>query len=147
VAAGIVYNITGGSDMTLQEINAVSEVVTSMADPSCNIIFGAVVDDAYSGLINVTIIATGFSQSFEEQIFAGSKPGASRRLAAQPEPVAAQVSALHTWAAGACHAVCFSSCLQVHFSILLLCIRGWGAWPGCWLLALLPLLKLSTSFN
>lgn len=36
-----------------------SEVVTEMADPACNIIFGAVVDDQYEGEIHVTIIATG----------------------------------------------------------------------------------------
>lgn len=53
------YNITGGSDLTLQEVNRVSEVVTEMADPACNIIFGAVVDDQYEGEIHVTIIATG----------------------------------------------------------------------------------------
>ncbi len=40
-ATGIVYNITGGRDLTLMEVNKVSEVVTSLADPSCNIIFGA----------------------------------------------------------------------------------------------------------
>ena len=34
------YNITGGKDLTLQEVNRVSEVVTSMADPNANIIFG-----------------------------------------------------------------------------------------------------------
>ena len=42
---GIVYNITGGRDLTLAEVNRVSEVVTSLADPSANIIFGSVVDD------------------------------------------------------------------------------------------------------
>ena len=52
------YNITGGPDLTLAEVNRVSEVVTGLADPSCNIIFGAVVDEAYTGIINVTIIAT-----------------------------------------------------------------------------------------
>mmetsp|Transcript_19843 Transcript_19843/g.32233 ORF Transcript_19843/g.32233 Transcript_19843/m.32233 type:complete len:412 (+) Transcript_19843:275-1510(+) len=62
-ATGIVYNITGGSDLTLQEINIVSEVVTSLADPTANIIFGAVVDDKYNGEIHVTIIATGFSSA------------------------------------------------------------------------------------
>jgi cell division protein FtsZ len=40
-ATGIVYNITGGRDLTLAEVNRVSEVVTALADPSCNIIFGA----------------------------------------------------------------------------------------------------------
>jgi cell division protein FtsZ len=60
-ATGIVYNITGGTDLTLQEVNAVSEVVTSLADPSANVIFGAVVDEKYNGEIHVTIIATGFA--------------------------------------------------------------------------------------
>ncbi len=42
-----------------------SEVVTSLADPAANIIFGAVVDDQHDGYISVTIVATGFSQSYE----------------------------------------------------------------------------------
>ena len=59
-ATGIVFNVTGGDDMTLSEINTVSEMVTSLADPSANIIFGAVVDPAMRGELQVTIIATGF---------------------------------------------------------------------------------------
>jgi len=82
-ATGIVYNITGGKDLTLQEVNRVSEVVTSLADPSCNIIFGAVVDEAYDGIINVTIIATGFSQSYEDQLF-GRAGASNTRKAAEP---------------------------------------------------------------
>ena len=42
--------------------------MTSLADPSANIIFGAVVDDRYNGEIHVTIIATGFSQSFQKTL-------------------------------------------------------------------------------
>lgn len=42
------------------------QVVTSLADPSANIIFGAVVDERYNGEIHVTIIATGFTQSFQK---------------------------------------------------------------------------------
>lgn len=45
-------------------------MVTSLADPSANIIFGAVVDDRYTGEIHVTIIATGFSQSFQKKLLA-----------------------------------------------------------------------------
>ncbi|KAK4794577.1 hypothetical protein SAY86_012571 [Trapa natans] len=72
-ATGIVYNITGGKDITLQEVNRVSQVVTSLADPSANIIFGAVVDDRYNGEIHVTIIATGFSQSFQKILLGDAK--------------------------------------------------------------------------
>ncbi|PIN03395.1 Tubulin GTPase [Handroanthus impetiginosus] len=67
-ATGVVYNITGGKDITLQEINRVSQVVTSLADPSANIIFGAVVDERFNGEIHVTIIATGFSQLFQKNL-------------------------------------------------------------------------------
>lgn len=51
-----------------------SEVVTSLADPSANVIFGAVIDDAYEGEIHVTIIATGFEQTFEENLLSGRVP-------------------------------------------------------------------------
>ncbi|OIT39018.1 PREDICTED: cell division protein FtsZ homolog 1, chloroplastic-like [Nicotiana attenuata] len=67
-ATGVVYNITGGKDITLQEVNKVSQVVTSLADPSANIIFGAVVDERYNGEIHVTLIATGFAQSFQNYL-------------------------------------------------------------------------------
>ncbi|CAL1354077.1 unnamed protein product [Linum trigynum] len=72
-ATGVVYNITGGKDITLQEVNRVSQVVTSLADPSANIIFGAVVDERFNGEIHVTIIATGFSQSFQKTLLTDPK--------------------------------------------------------------------------
>ena len=81
-ATGIVYNITGGNDLTLQEISQVSDVVTSLADPSANVIFGSVVDEKYNGEIQVTIIATGFaSASSTGQL--GNAPGAPRPPAPQ----------------------------------------------------------------
>ncbi|TKY46962.1 Cell division protein FtsZ-like 1 [Spatholobus suberectus] len=83
-ATGVVYNITGGKDITLQEVNRVSQVVTSLADPSANIIFGAVVDDRYNGEIHVTIIATGFSQSFQKTLL--TDPRAAKLLDRYAEP-------------------------------------------------------------
>ncbi|XP_021287954.1 cell division protein FtsZ homolog 1, chloroplastic [Herrania umbratica] len=77
-ATGVVYNITGGKDITLQEVNRVSQVVTSLADPTANIIFGAVVDDRYNGEIHVTIIATGFSQSFQKTLL--TTPKAAKQI-------------------------------------------------------------------
>ena len=44
-------------------------------------------DDAYEGIINVTIIATGFSQSYEEQLFKPTGAAAAARRAPAPEPV------------------------------------------------------------
>ncbi|KAI3466455.1 hypothetical protein Pfo_023118 [Paulownia fortunei] len=91
-ATGVVYNITGGKDITLQEVNRVSQVVTSLADPSANIIFGAVVDERYNGEIHVTIIATGFTQSFQKTLLTdprGAKLAdkASGRLDSMKSPV------------------------------------------------------------
>ncbi|KAH7294588.1 hypothetical protein KP509_27G008600 [Ceratopteris richardii] len=81
-ATGVVYNITGGKDLTLQEVNKVSQVVTSLADPAANIIFGAVVDERYNGEIHVTIVATGFSQTFQKSII---DPRAAKQIV-EPEP-------------------------------------------------------------
>lgn len=86
-ATGVVYNITGGRDITLQEVNRVSQVVTSLADPSANIIFGAVVDDRYTGEIHVTIIATGFSQSFQKTLL--TDPKAAKIAEAQAQEMKA----------------------------------------------------------
>ncbi|KAG6545957.1 hypothetical protein Mapa_012618 [Marchantia paleacea] len=59
-ATGIVWNITGGSDMTLFEVNAAAEVIYDLVDPNANLIFGAVVDESYTGEVSITLIATGF---------------------------------------------------------------------------------------
>ena len=67
-ATGVVYNITGGRDLTLQEVNTVSRVVTGLADPSANVIFGAVIDDRFEGEVHVTIIATGFAAGGRKEL-------------------------------------------------------------------------------
>lgn len=60
-AKGVVLNITGGTDLTLHEVNAAAETVYEVVDPNANIIFGAVIDDRLQGEIRITVIATGFS--------------------------------------------------------------------------------------
>ena len=60
-AKGVVFNITGGSDLTLHEVNAAAEIIYEVVDPNANIIFGAVIDDRMQGEIRITVIATGFS--------------------------------------------------------------------------------------
>jgi cell division protein FtsZ len=59
-ATGILLNVTGGSEIGLFEVNEAAEVVTSAADQNANVIFGAVIDDAFGGDVQVTVIATGF---------------------------------------------------------------------------------------
>jgi cell division protein FtsZ len=60
-AQGVVFNITGGSDLTLHEVTAAAEVIYDVVDPNANIIFGAVLDDRMQGEVTMTVIATGFS--------------------------------------------------------------------------------------
>ncbi|MGA1262801.1 MAG: cell division protein FtsZ [Prochlorothrix sp.] len=59
-AKGVVFNITGGSDLTLHEVNAAAETIYEVVDPEANIIFGAVIDDRLQGEVRITVIATGF---------------------------------------------------------------------------------------
>ncbi|NJK34496.1 MAG: cell division protein FtsZ [Oscillatoriales cyanobacterium SM2_2_1] len=61
-ANGVVFNITGGADLTLHEVNAAAETIYEVVDPNANIIFGAVIDEKMEGEIRITVIATGFTQ-------------------------------------------------------------------------------------
>jgi cell division protein FtsZ len=60
-ASGAVFNITGGGDLTLHEVNAAAEIIYEAVDPNANIIFGAVIDDRLQGEVHITVIATGFN--------------------------------------------------------------------------------------
>lgn len=60
-AKGVVFNITGGPDMTLHEVSAAADIIYEAVDPNANIIFGAVIDERIQGEIRITVIATGFS--------------------------------------------------------------------------------------
>ena len=59
-AKGILINITGGTDLSMFEVDEAAKIITEAADPDANIIFGAVVDDASVGEVKITVIATGF---------------------------------------------------------------------------------------
>ncbi|KAH7685671.1 Tubulin GTPase protein [Dioscorea alata] len=73
-ATGIVWNITGGNDLTLHEVNAAAEVIYDLVDPSANLIFGAVIDQSLTGQVSITLIATGFKR--QEETEGGSLQGA-----------------------------------------------------------------------
>ena len=59
-AKGVLFNVTGGPDLTLYEISQAAEVISQAADADANIIFGAVIDPKLQGEIKITVIATGF---------------------------------------------------------------------------------------
>jgi len=59
-ATGVLFNVTGGLDMTLQEVNEAAEVISAHVDRDANIIFGAVLDHEMRDELRITVIATGF---------------------------------------------------------------------------------------
>lgn len=63
-ARGILFNIIGGNDLGMHEINSAAEAITSAADPDANIIFGATVDPKLEGEVIITVVATGFDASY-----------------------------------------------------------------------------------
>ena len=63
-ARGILFNIIGGNDLGMHEINSAAEAITTAADPDANIIFGATIDPALEGEVIITVVATGFDASY-----------------------------------------------------------------------------------
>src|SRR3954453_12909205 len=61
-ARGVLFNITGGPDLTLTEINDAAEIINRAADPDANIIFGTVTNPQLANEVKITLIATGFDQ-------------------------------------------------------------------------------------
>ncbi len=63
-ARGVLFCISGGSDMAMAEVNEVAQTITELIDLEAKVIFGAIIDDKLrKGEIKVTVIATGFEES------------------------------------------------------------------------------------
>ncbi|MCQ3939268.1 MAG: cell division protein FtsZ, partial [Chloroflexi bacterium] len=62
-ARGVLFNVTGGPNMTLFEVNQAAAIIRETAHPDVNMIFGAVIDPEMGDEIRVTVIATGFERS------------------------------------------------------------------------------------
>jgi cell division protein FtsZ len=62
-ARGILFNITGGSDLSLFEVNEAAAIIKESAHPEVNMIFGAQIDENMGDEVRITVIATGFEQS------------------------------------------------------------------------------------
>lgn len=63
-ARGILFNVIGGLDMSMHEINSVAETITAAADTEANIIFGATINPDLEGEVIVTVVATGFDDTY-----------------------------------------------------------------------------------
>jgi cell division protein FtsZ len=62
-AKGLLVNVTGGTDLTLFEVNEAMSIIHDAADPDANIIFGAVLDERLADEMRITVIATGFEKA------------------------------------------------------------------------------------
>jgi cell division protein FtsZ len=62
-ARGVLFNIAGGNDLTMFEVDEAAKIISSSADPDANIIFGAVVKNDLVDQIKITVIATGFDET------------------------------------------------------------------------------------
>lgn len=87
-ARGILFNVIGGNDMSMHEINAAAESITSAADSDANIIFGATINPEIEGEIILTVVATGFDAAY----FSGRK----KQLTTDDDDDAQSNSSTHT---------------------------------------------------
>jgi cell division protein FtsZ len=99
-ARGILFNVTGGADLSLFEVNEAAEIIRETAHPEANIIFGAVIDESLMDEVRITVVATGFDatiplpqlqrRSVSSRTSTPEKPRASQPAATQPRQPAAR---------------------------------------------------------
>jgi cell division protein FtsZ len=74
-AKGVLFNVTGGEDLTLAEVDAAARIVREVADKEVNLIFGAVISPEMKDEVQITVIATGFNTVAKQQTGSGSTVG------------------------------------------------------------------------
>lgn len=62
-AKGVLFNVTGGRDLTMDEVNQAAEIITGAVSADANIIFGTTIDDKLTDQVKITVIATGFDET------------------------------------------------------------------------------------
>ncbi len=92
-AKGVLYNITGGKNLTLPEISEASMIISQATDPDANIIFGATIDENMGDKLKISVIATGFENdsygpaAYKRPTFgAYSQESEEKFTPAQPKP-------------------------------------------------------------
>lgn len=86
-AKGVLFNISGSSDLTMLEINEAANIITESIDPNAKVIFGAVVDDQVKkGEIHITVVATGFDADRKKDSLLVNRVASVGSYAATPAP-------------------------------------------------------------
>ncbi len=65
-AKGILFNVIGGSDLTMKEVDKAANIIRNIANGEANIIFGTTIDQRLAGQVKITVIATGFDVKQED---------------------------------------------------------------------------------
>ncbi len=92
-ARGILFNVTGGPDLTLFEVNQAAAIIKETAHPDVNLIFGAVIDPNMGDEIRLTVIATGFERTgMPRRALETARPRTENSLTRQPESEDHQMS-------------------------------------------------------
>ena len=84
-ATGVLVNVTGSSELTLDDVETAANIVQENANPEANIIFGATSSDEFEDEMRVTVIATGFEQKVEEKAPAKATVTGARPVAANSD--------------------------------------------------------------
>src|SRR4029453_8465339 len=67
-AQGVLFNVTGGTSLSLFEVDEAAEIIRATADPEANIIFGTVIDERMESDISITVISAGFDSSRKREV-------------------------------------------------------------------------------
>jgi cell division protein FtsZ len=65
-ARGVLFNIVGGHDLTMTEVDEAAKIIAAAADPDANIIFGATIDETMHDQLRITVVATGFDSAKQQ---------------------------------------------------------------------------------
>jgi cell division protein FtsZ len=84
-AKGVLFNVTGGSDLTMAEVDQAAQIIASAADPDANIIFGATIDENLTDSMKITVIATGFDESRSRMLDSNLRPATEPMEEPQPQ--------------------------------------------------------------
>jgi len=85
-AQGILFNITGGPNLSLYEVNVAASIIRETAHPDANMIFGAVIDEAMGEDLRITVIATGFERGLSRRQMLQQEYGRSTTADALSRP-------------------------------------------------------------
>ncbi|MCA9344441.1 cell division protein FtsZ [Candidatus Saccharibacteria bacterium] len=81
-ARGVLFNVIGGNDISMHEINTAAETITAAADPGANIIFGATINQELEDELIITVVATGFDETY----FQKQTPNQKQAELQEPSP-------------------------------------------------------------